>query len=63
MQNIVIKKPLWPVMLDNKHVGNIYMVDHNQKHQFQYFAKGSKVGGEIFPTFDQVVESLKSDQI
>ena len=48
------KKPL-PVLLDGKQVGKIKPVVGG----WQYYPKGSKVGGEVFPRLKKCQESLE----
>jgi len=45
------------VYLDGKHIGNILKV----KDGFQYFPKGKKTGGEVFPTLEEVKRSLEDE--
>lgn len=46
-----------PVRIDGKRVGTIEPVDGG----WQYFPKGSKIGGEILPTINAVQKSLESE--
>ncbi len=45
------------VRLDGKICGNIKVVDGG----WQYFPKGRKEGGDIFPTLAEVQKSLESE--
>ena len=45
-----------PVRLDNKVVGEILSVEGG----FQYFSKGSKTGGDVYPTLALCKKSLES---
>ena len=51
------KEPL-KVRLDGRICGEIRKVDNS----FQYFPKGKKIGGDIFPTITQVQKSLKDPE-
>ena len=46
------------VYLDKKHVGNIYRVDICD---WQYFPKGKKEGGEMFPSLNLCKKSLEKE--
>ena len=45
------------VCLDGKICGEIREVTGG----YQYFPKGSKVGGDVYPTLEEVKHSLESD--
>lgn len=45
------------VFLDNKCVGSIKKVDGG----YQYFPKGKKEGGDIFPSIKEVKKSLEEE--
>ena len=46
------------VYLDDKHVGNILEVSGG----VQYFPKGQKTGGEVYPTLSACKKSLAGDE-
>jgi hypothetical protein len=48
----------WLVYLDGRRVGEIRVVQGG----FQYFTRGSRHGGEVFPTLPLCKKSLESDE-
>lgn len=49
------------VKLDGKHVGDIKEVKTISGLAYQYFPKGSKVGGELYPSLQSCKQSLTGD--